>query len=149
MPRRPVAIALILGIPFLAGLLVLTIAPQAVQRHLPIFLDLALSFSRHRLGWTWLDFTTLEVAANVLVFVPVGVIAAVLLPVRRQGYALLIGPALSAMIETVQLVALPQRAATLSDLIANSLGATLGVAAVLLVRRLRRERTAGPSRLEA
>lgn len=150
-PRRFTrAWAFALGIPFLAGLALLTLTPSRVEDALPNQLDLVLAVS-HRLGWTSLDFTRLEILANVLVFVPVGILAFLLLPRRVWMLSLLVGPVLSVSIEAAQRVALPHRAATVSDVIANSAGATAGVAlAVLctLVFAVRRAPQSSP-RLEA
>ncbi|MBO0979931.1 VanZ family protein [Microbacterium sp. SD291] len=127
--------ALLLGIPFLACLAFLTLTPSRVENAMPNLLDLALR-AAHRLGWESLDFTRLEVLANVLVFIPIGILAVVLLPRRFRALAWLIGPAVSAGIELAQRIALPHRAATISDVLANSSGATIGVIAALLLSLL-------------
>lgn len=119
-------VTLLLGIPFLACLAFLTLTPSRIENAMPNLLDLALR-AAHRLGWESLDFTQLEVLANVLVFVPVGILAASLLPRRLGALALLVGPAISVGIEFAQRIALPHRAATVSDVLANSAGATVGV----------------------
>jgi glycopeptide antibiotics resistance protein len=125
--RRRVRVwALALGIPFFVGLAILTLTPARIERSMPNLLDLVLE-GAHRLGWASLDFTSLEILANVLVFVPVGVFAFLFMPRRIWPLALLVGPAISAAIEVAQRVALPHRTATLSDLAANSAGATFGV----------------------
>lgn len=129
--RRTRAWALGLGIPFLAGLVALTLTPSRVEQRLPNLLDLVLS-TAHRLGWASLDFTRLEILANVFVFVPVGILAFVLLPRPVWGLAFLVGPAISIGIEVFQRLVLPHRAATVSDVIANSTGATIGVVLAVL-----------------
>lgn len=150
-PRRFTRVwALALGIPFLACLAALTLTPSRIEDSMPNLLDLVLS-AVHRLGWTTLDFTRLEVLANVLVFIPVGVLAFLLLPRRVWPLSLFIGPLLSLAIEAAQRVLLPHRAATVTDVIANSAGALTGVAfAVLctLVFASRRSPQTSP-RLEA
>ena len=66
-PRRLTrGIALALGIPFFVGLALLTLTPERVEKSMPNLLDLVLS-AAHRLGWESLDFTRLEIIANVLV----------------------------------------------------------------------------------
>ncbi|WP_431071248.1 VanZ family protein [Microbacterium phyllosphaerae] len=126
-PRRLTrGIALALAIPFFAGLALLTLTPARVEDTMPNVLDLVLS-AAHRLGWESLDFTRLEIIANVLVFVPVGVLAFVLVPRRLWPLAVILGPALSISIEIAQRLALPHRAATVTDVIANSGGALIGV----------------------
>lgn len=131
-PRRFTRIwALALGIPFFGGLAMLTLTPSRVEHTMPNLLDLTLA-TFHRLGWNSLDFTRLEILANILVFIPVGVLAFVLLPRRAWLLSFLVGPALSLLIEVVQRLALPHRAATVTDVLANSVGATAGVALALL-----------------
>jgi len=127
-PPRPLTrgIAIALGIPFLAGLAFLTLTPARVEDSMPNLLDLVLR-GVHRLGWESLDFTRLEVLANVLVFVPIGILAFLLLPRRAWPLSLLAGPLLSGGIELAQRLALPHRAATFDDVLANSTGATIGV----------------------
>jgi glycopeptide antibiotics resistance protein len=76
-----------------------------------------------------------EGAANVLLFVPLGLMVALLLPVRRWWLAGVAGALISAAIETVQYLALSQRQASLGDVVNNTLGAVLGAVAVRVVRR--------------
>ncbi len=126
-PRRLTrGIALLLGVPFLAGLALLTLTPRRVEDSLPNLLDVILS-AAHRLGWQSLDFTRLEIAANILVFIPVGILAFLLVPRRWWPLAVALGPLLSVGIEGAQRIALPHRAATVTDVIANSGGALIGV----------------------
>lgn len=135
-PRRSTRIwALALGLPFLAGLAALTLTPSRVEERMPNLLDLVL-VAAHRLGWSSLDFTRLEILANVVVFVPVGILAFLLIPRRVWPLSLLVGPAGSIAIETAQRVVLPHRAATLMDVVANSTGATLGIVLALLCTTL-------------
>lgn len=150
-PRRFTrAWALALGIPFLFILGALTLTPSRVEHTMPNLLDLILD-AAHRLGWESLDFTRLEILANILVFIPVGILAFVLLPRRVWPLALLVGPVLSLAIETAQRVALPHRAATITDVLANSTGAIFGVAFAVMCTLLFAPRTSQrpPSRLEA
>ncbi|MDN3442930.1 VanZ family protein [Microbacterium sp. APC 3901] len=150
-PRRLTrGIALGLGIPFLLGLALLTLTPERVERSMPNLLDLVLS-AAHRMGWESLDFTGLEVIANVLVFVPIGILAFILVPRRLWPLAIVFGPALSLSIEVFQRLVLPHRAATLTDVVANSGGALIGVAlaiagTLLFAPRFSQHR---PSTLEA
>lgn len=150
-PRRLTrGIALALAIPFFAGLVLLTLTPERIEHKMPNLLDLVLSAS-HRLGWESLDFTRLEIVANVLVFVPIGILAFILVPRRFWPLALVLGPALSLSIEAAQRLMLPTRAATLADVVANSGGALIGVAlavtgTLLFAPRVSQHR---PSTLEA
>lgn len=131
-PRRRTRVwALGVGIPFFAALAVLTLTPARIERSMPNLLDLVLG-GAHRLGWASLDFTRLEIIANVLVFIPVGILAFLFVPRAIWPVSLLVGPAISGSIEVAQRLALPHRAATISDLIANSAGATAGVVLALV-----------------
>jgi len=70
------------------------------------------------------DFGLLDVLLNVLLFVPLG--AGLRLLGRSWGQALLLGAALSLVIETAQYLGIPGRDASLGDLITNTLGTGLG-----------------------
>lgn len=88
-------------------------------------------------GLTWVDYALVESAANVVLFVPLGVLLAVLL---RRGWVLLalVGVvAATVTIELVQREFLPARVPSLGDVAANSLGGALGVGLVVLVRVVR------------
>lgn len=86
---------------------------------------------------TWTTGYFSEIALNVAIFVPIGVIAALLLPRRRWPLALLIGFGFTAVIELVQLPEL-DRISDPRDLVMNTSGAMLGVLLVLLARGVRR-----------
>jgi glycopeptide antibiotics resistance protein len=84
-------------------------------------------------------FDVLEVAANVAMFVPFGVLALTAYRWMRVWSATIAGLVTSGIIEGVQL-ALPTRYATVSDLIANTAGALLGALLVAAIRRARLRR---------
>jgi glycopeptide antibiotics resistance protein len=81
-------------------------------------------------------YDTLEVAANVVMFVPFGVLAMTAYRWMRVWSTTLAGLVTSGIIEGVQLF-LPTRYSTVSDLIANTAGALLGALLVAGVRRHR------------
>jgi glycopeptide antibiotics resistance protein len=89
----------------------------------------------------WLDFATVEFLANVAMFVPIGVFLVLLFGRGRWWLAILLGVALTIAIEAAQQL-LPTRVSDPRDLVANSIGATVGVlvALVLTIRPARRER---------
>lgn len=89
------------------------------------------------------DLVTAEVVANVVMFVPLGLLLATSHRVRRPWLAVAAGLALSAAIETAQ-IALPGRYPTVQDVVANTAGAALGAAAVVAGRALRRTSPARP-----
>ena len=89
-----------------------------------------------QIGVEWLTFDVVQVAANVVLFVPLGLLVALLLPRRRMW---LVAPGallVSVAIETVQALLLPVRwGGDVTDVIANTAGGLLGLAIAVLVRR--------------
>lgn len=86
---------------------------------------------------TWSTGYFAEIAFNVAMFVPLGVLAALLLPRRAWPLAVLAGVAATTAIELAQLP-MPDRVSDPRDLVANSAGALIGVVLVLAARRVRR-----------
>jgi hypothetical protein len=74
---------------------------------------------------------------NVVMFLPVGVLAALLIRRRRWPLALLAGVAFTSVIELVQ-VPEPDRISDPRDLVMNTAGTMLGVLIVLAARMVRR-----------
>lgn len=89
---------------------------------------------------TWTTGYLSEMAFNVVIFMPVGVLAALLIRRRRWPLALLAGFAFTAVIELVQ-VPEPDRISDPRDLVMNSAGTMLGVLIVLAARMVRRAGT--------
>ena len=71
-----------------------------------------------------------EFGANVVLFVPLGLLAMVWSPRSRWVHAVAGGLVLSSTIELVQAIARPDRTASWVDVLANTIGAGLGAAAV-------------------
>lgn len=71
-------------------------------------------------------FGHVEAAANVLLFIPVGLLVARMLPRRHWWIAIATGVLLSLSIELLQAVALSGRSSTPRDVVCNSLGAIVG-----------------------
>ena len=71
-----------------------------------------------------------EFGANVVLFVPLGLLAMVWSPRSRWVHAVAGGLVLSSAIELVQAMARPDRTASWVDVLANTIGAGLGAAAV-------------------
>ena len=82
------------------------------------------------------DVVLVEAVANVVMFVPFGVLVP-LVAGWRPGVVVGVGAAFSAAIELSQLVFFPERVATVQDVVMNTLGAALGVAGLVLWRRWR------------
>lgn len=88
----------------------------------------------------WFGYNKLEFTANVAMFTPLGFLAALLLPARVWWLALLICPALSIGIELTQATFLAARFATATDVMANSVGAVIGILVAVALRSLVYER---------
>lgn len=78
------------------------------------------------LGWSSFGYTSLEVSANVLLFIPLGALLVICLPARVWWLAPIIASSISLLGEVAQLLLLPERVASLSDFAANSIGGVLG-----------------------
>ena len=85
---------------------------------------------------TWLDYSAIEFTANIALFIPVGLLVVVLTSSRRWWLGPAIGALVSTVIELGQLAFLPERFATVNDVIANGLGALLGAGLAVGVLRL-------------
>ena len=95
----------------------------------------------HERGWfVGTEYLDIEFLANVGMFVPLGVLAALLVPHRARWALLLIGTAFSAFIESYQALFLPGRYPELRDIVSNSLGFLLGAGVTALLRALRSRR---------
>ena len=82
----------------------------------------------------WFGYSKLEFTANIGMFVPLGFLVSLLLPVRVWWLSLIICPAISVAIELVQGAVLAGRFATVSDVIANSIGGLVGAFVALVIR---------------
>lgn len=89
----------------------------------------------------WVDYAHLEFGANIVMFVPVGVLIALLLPRWEWWLVPIIGLALSLAIEFGQAMLLPERFATPLDVLANTAGATIGALVVTALRLALRRRS--------
>jgi VanZ family protein len=100
----------------------------------------------------WATYEVVEFVSNIVQFLPLGALLAVVLR-RRPWVAVAAGLGASIVIETVQGLLLPGRTASALDVFANTLGTALGVGAVwgvlalLAHRRARRTPPAPPPAL--
>lgn len=84
-----------------------------------------------------LGYPVLEFAANVALFAPFGLLLGLLAPAWPHWLVISAGFALSAAVELVQ-TQLPTRYATVSDVVANTLGTAVGLGLLHTTTRLRR-----------
>ncbi|HWU60067.1 MAG TPA: VanZ family protein [Microbacteriaceae bacterium] len=127
---------MILGIltAFVAVILAITFWPTPVDRPFDAQLMRILGTLHHAGVATWVDYSFVERLSNAIMFVPLGVLIA--LYFRRQLWWLSVALpfVLSVCIELGQGLFLPERTASVSDVIANTFGALIGGGAVAIIR---------------
>ncbi|WP_127474103.1 VanZ family protein [Microbacterium sulfonylureivorans] len=131
-PRRAIVAALVLG--YGAFLAFVVFWPSPIDQPVEALLDRAISELHERGVPGFVDYAFIESFANVLLFVPVGFLFGMMVPRRWWPIALLLGPALSGVIELAQRELLEARYATVEDVVANSIGATIGVLLAVIIR---------------
>ncbi|MBS1907893.1 MAG: VanZ family protein [Actinobacteria bacterium] len=94
-----------------------------------------------------LTYTRIEFGSNILLFVPLGILLAILLP-RMRHLIVPIGFFISLAIESVQGAFLSGRTSSVSDLLANTAGAGIGLLAFELFDRVARKRRASATKAE-
>lgn len=105
---------------FYAGaLLVIAVLPVPVDRGVAPLLQAVL----RRISW--LEYRHVEFGANILLFVPLGLLLAVM--VSRRYVVVPTAMVVTVSIESVQSVALEQRTSSVLDIIANVTGACIGL----------------------
>jgi len=88
----------------------------------------------------WFGYNKLEFSANVGMFVPLGFLVALILPQKLWWLSLIVCPGMSVAIELVQGAVLDARVSSAQDVLANSLGALLGILVALAIRAIVYER---------
>lgn len=81
----------------------------------------------------WVNYRLIEWLANVIMFVPWGVLGTLLLARRWWWVVPFSGLLASAAVETAQYLFLPARFASTADIVANTLGTMLGFVATAIV----------------
>jgi glycopeptide antibiotics resistance protein len=94
----------------------------------------------HRLGIPgWINYTLLEAAANVALFLPVGAVASLAFPNKRHLQLAAFGLSVSGCMELGQQLFLHDRFASPSDLVTNTAGCVIGAVATRIgVREFKR-----------
>lgn len=108
--------------------------PSPIDAPVQGLLERAISELHERGVPTFIDYGFIESFANMLLFIPVGFLFGLMMPLPWWPVALLLGPALSGGIELAQRYLLEARYATVQDIIANSIGATIGVLIAVFIR---------------
>jgi len=108
--------------------------PSPIDAPIQGLLERAIQEMHERGVPAFVDYAFIEFMSNVVLFVPVGIIFGLLLPIRFWAIALMLGPLLSLGIEMAQKLLLADRYSSIYDIIANSVGATLGVMVATVLR---------------
>ncbi|MCT9001992.1 VanZ family protein [Microbacterium memoriense] len=110
--------------------------PSPVDKPVASLLDRVIAELHERGVPGFIDYAFIEFCANIVLFIPAGLVFGLIVPVRFTLIALLLGPALSGAIEMGQHFLLSARYATVADVVANSLGATIGVLIAATIRAI-------------
>lgn len=139
LPRRALLVARAVFAVYLVAVGLIVFLPGGDAEHVTgvlAFLARALE-AAEGLGVPFeVGYTIVEFTANIALFVPFGVLLGVLAPRWPSWLVIASGFAMSATIECVQTM-LPTRYPTVSDVIANTLGAAIGITVVHLWSRRR------------
>jgi VanZ family protein len=136
MLRRLTWIALVV---YLVVLAITVFWPTPVDRPVDGTLFSLIRWLRdHGMGFVTYD--RIEFTANVALFAPFGLLLGLLLRRERRWIAVPICVVCSAAIEGGQALFLPGRFASAADVLANSIGAGIGVLVAVIVARLARAR---------
>jgi glycopeptide antibiotics resistance protein len=88
----------------------------------------------------WFNYAFVEAAANVLLFVPVGIAATSAFPDKRWWRIAALGLVVSGCMELGQLLFLSSRVASPLDLVTNTAGCVLGIALAQALLRVPKKR---------
>ncbi len=122
------------------GAVIALFSPVPVSDDYPRIVDTVLEFFYRAGGPLGFGIVEVEMLLNVLVFVPIGVFAAMLLPRKLWWVAVLGGAALSTAAEAFQYVVLSSRVGSLRDVVLNVVGTALGALVVFGIRTYIRRR---------
>lgn len=130
---------------YLAAVGWLTLTPQSSVLNNSLLWRLSEVFDRFE-ATEWITFSMLEFAANVALFVPLGLFFVLLFGRRQWWLAIVVGLLMTAGIEFAQQF-IDGRVSDPRDLVANGLGTVLGTLIALILtagkaRRLRAQRRA-------
>lgn len=86
----------------------------------------------------WLNYARIEFAANILLFVPVGVLLALILKTRYLVVPIALVTTVA--VESIQAIALDRRTPSFGDVVANLTGAAVGLLLVTVIEHVRARR---------
>jgi hypothetical protein len=134
--RKP--LALIALVSYLIVLITTSLWPKPVdgEGFLATITREVLRFTSSYDSLKWIQYNQLEAIANVLLYVPLGIFLVMFWP-KAKIWLLALFPALiSLLVEVSQRLFLPDRYATLNDVLSNALGGVLGIVIAASIRRM-------------
>jgi len=125
---------------YLVVLLLVSAWPKPIegQGFLADITNQILMFSKSVTWLRWLKYDQLEALANVLLYVPLGVLLVVISDKRKLWLLFFVPIVVSLLAEGSQRLFLPDRTATANDFFLNSLGGILGLFIAASIRQLKR-----------
>jgi glycopeptide antibiotics resistance protein len=128
-------VTLWLALAYVVSLALIAFWPTPVDRSLQGSLSAVIAWL-HRIGAPpWLNYAVVEFSSNVVLFIPIGLLVGAFAGRRRWWLGIVVGFFTSCCIELGQLLFLPERYATINDVIANTLGAVIGALVALMALR--------------
>jgi VanZ family protein len=146
--RRRIVTLVLVGAACLAGVLLVGYLPSRVDGGVEPAVRRVLAWLQGLGAPEWVNYDFADFIANIGFFVPIGLVAALLLPWRAWWASIPIGAALSGLLELGQLLFLPERFASWTDVAANTAGTVVGalIGAAIRAARMRRAGTARHAR---
>ena len=134
--RKP--LALIALVSYLIVLITTSLWPKPVdgEGFLATITREVLRFTSSYDSLKWIQYNQLEAIANVLLYVPLGIFLVMFWPKAKIWLLALIPALISLLVEGSQRLFLPDRYATLNDVLSNALGGVLGIVIAASIRRM-------------
>jgi glycopeptide antibiotics resistance protein len=134
--RKP--LALIALVSYLIVLITTSLWPKPVDGEglLATITREVLRFTSSYDSLKWIQYNQLEAIANVLLYVPLGIFLVMFWPKAKIWLLALIPALISLLVEGSQRLFLPDRYATLNDVLSNALGGVLGIVIAASIRRM-------------
>jgi glycopeptide antibiotics resistance protein len=127
---------------FLAMLACIGFWPSPVDKPVQGELFAVLGFLHNHGIPAWFNYAFVEAAANVVLFVPVGIVATLAFPDKPWWRIAALGLVVSGCMELGQQVFLSSRVASPLDLVTNTAGGVLGIALARALLRVLKRRQA-------
>jgi glycopeptide antibiotics resistance protein len=125
-----------LALMYLVIVLAVTLWPTTVDHGLDPYIERLLTKLWSKGVPTFVDYAFIQFSANIVFFVPVGFLLALLVPFRFWWVAIVGGGTLSGCVEAAQGLFLPGRVSDIGDFVANTAGSVIGCLVAVAVRML-------------